>query len=75
MVNYSAILNRQAVISHISQYFDNIEETDFIENLDNLKLNANDFLKLKYVNKCGIKIICLIKRADKRKYALTETIN
>lgn len=73
MVRYSAIIGRQKVIDHLSQYFDDISETDLPERLDELKLSADDYLKIKYVDKLGLKLTCIIQRADKKKYALTET--
>jgi hypothetical protein len=74
MVKYSAILNRNNTIKHISLYFDDVEETDFVNNLDELKKNVNDYLKLKYIDKAGLKLTCVIKRASDTKFALTETV-
>jgi len=73
MVRYSAILNKEMVIEHLTQYFDDINETDLPEKLDELKLSADDYLKIKYVDKVGLKLTCTIQRADEKKYALTET--
>ena len=74
MIKYSTILNKKSVIDHISMYFDNVEETDFINNLDGLKKDINDILKLKYIDKTGLKLKCVIKRVSDTKFALTETI-
>jgi len=73
MVKYSAILNKQSVISHLSQYFDDINDTDLPERLGELKLSADDYLKIKYTDELGLKLTCIVKRADKKKYALTES--
>ena len=74
MVKYSAIINEKNVIQHISTYFDDVKETDFIDNLRGLKKSFDDFLKLKYVDKSGLKITCEIKRISDTKFSLTETV-
>ena len=74
MVKYSAIINEKNVIQHISTYFDDVEETDFIDNLRGLKKSFDDFLKLKYIGKSGLKITCEIKRVSATKFSLTETV-
>ena len=75
MVKYSAIINRKNVIGHISAYFDDVENTDFIDSLDGLRKSVDDYLKLKYVDKSGLKLTCVIKRVSDTKFALTETVN
>ena len=74
MVKYSAIINEKNVIQHISAYFDDVEETNFIDNLRELKKSFDDYLKLKYIDKSGLKVTCEIKRISDTKFALTETI-
>lgn len=73
MVKYSAILSKKSVIEYLSKYYDDIKETDFIEKLDKLSPVINDFLKLKYKDKLGLKLTCIIKKADTKKYTLTES--
>ena len=72
MVRYSAILNKQRIIEHLSQYFDDISETDLPEKLDELMPIATDYLKIQYEDKLGLKLTCIIKKADTKKFTLTE---
>jgi len=74
MVRYSAILNRQAVIDHLSEFIDDIEDTDFPKNLDNLALSPMSAIKLKYEDGAKLRLMCVIRKADTKKFALTGTI-
>jgi len=74
MVKYSAILSLQKVIEHLSQYIDDVENTDLAENLTKLPINVLAVLKLKYEDKAGLRISCNIRKADAKKFAITENI-